>query len=36
MKVNKLKISNILGLDELEIKPGNIVTISGQYGAGKT
>lgn len=36
MKVNKLKISNILGLDELEIKPGNIVTISGQNGAGKT
>jgi len=36
MKVNRIKISNILGIDELEIEPGSLTVISGPNNSGKT
>ena len=36
MKVLKISIKNILGLDALEIEPGSVTKISGQNGSGKT
>jgi len=36
MKITRLYISNVLGVEELEIAPGNITTISGKNGAGKS
>jgi len=36
MKVTRLSIQNILGIDTLEISPGQITTISGGNGVGKT
>lgn len=36
MQIAKLTISNILGLEHLEVKPGNFTVISGPNGAGKT
>ena len=36
MQVAKIQISNILGIDSLEISPGKITEISGQNGVGKT
>lgn len=36
MKINKIKIHNILGIDELEIEPGKYTEISGRNGSGKT
>lgn len=36
MKITKIRISNILGIESLEFKPGKITTISGQNGTGKT
>lgn len=36
MKIAKVQISNILGIDSLDFKPGKITTISGQNGSGKT
>lgn len=36
MKVTHVKISNILGLDSLEISPGKLTEISGRNGEGKT
>lgn len=36
MKVTRLSIQNILGIDTLEIAPGQITTISGGNGVGKT
>lgn len=35
-KIAKIKISNILGIEELEIAPGKFNQISGPNGAGKT
>jgi DNA repair exonuclease SbcCD ATPase subunit len=36
MQISKIKISNILGIDELEIEPGKFTEISGRNGSGKT
>lgn len=36
MKLNKINIRNILGIESLEIKPGQVTVISGQNGTGKT
>lgn len=36
MKVLKINIKNILGLEALEIEPGSITEISGKNGSGKT
>lgn len=36
MKVSKIKIENILGIEELEIAPGAVTVISGGNGTGKT
>ena len=36
MKVNKITISNILGLESYEIKPGQFTAITGANGQGKT
>lgn len=37
MKIAKIRISNILGIDELEITPGGTITeITGKNGSGKT
>jgi len=36
MKVQKVRISSILGLDSLEFEPGRVTIISGQNGAGKS
>ena len=36
MKVNRIKITNILGLENLEIQPGSITEITGANGTGKT
>lgn len=36
MKVAKINISNILGIEELELTPGQITKITGRNGAGKT
>lgn len=36
MKLSQVKISNILGIESLEIEPGKITKISGKNGTGKT
>lgn len=36
MKISHLKISNVLGIDELEFTPGGFNEISGKNGQGKT
>ncbi len=36
MKASKIKISNILGIESLEINPGSITEITGGNGAGKS
>lgn len=36
MKVTKISIRNILGIEDLEIQPGSITEIAGPNGAGKT
>jgi energy-coupling factor transporter ATP-binding protein EcfA2 len=36
MKISQIKISSILGLDELELTPGGFTEITGQNGTGKT
>jgi len=36
MKINKLKIKNILGIQEINFEPGNITMIKGKSGSGKT
>lgn len=36
MKVSKISIKNILGIEELEINPGFITEVSGANGSGKT
>lgn len=36
MRVNRVRISNILGIDYLEIEPGEVTVIKGQNGTGKT
>lgn len=36
MKVSKISIKNILGLESLEIEPGSVTQIFGENGAGKT
>lgn len=36
MKINKIKISNILGIDNLEFEPGKFTQIEGKNGSGKT
>ena len=36
MKVQKIKISNILGLETLEFAPGRVTIVSGRNGAGKS
>jgi DNA repair exonuclease SbcCD ATPase subunit len=36
MKINKLKIKNILGIQEINFEPGNITIIKGKSGSGKT
>lgn len=36
MKVAKIRISNILGIEELEIRPGSVTEITGPNGSGKT
>lgn len=36
MKVQKIKIQNILGIEALEIQPGSITEITGANGSGKT
>lgn len=36
MKIAKLKISNVLGITELEVSPGQFNEITGQNGQGKT
>lgn len=36
MKLSHLKISNILGIDEVELSPGGFTQISGRNGTGKT
>jgi DNA repair exonuclease SbcCD ATPase subunit len=36
MRVSRIKISDILGIEELEFEPGAFTTISGTNGSGKT
>ena len=36
MKINKLKIKNILGVQEINFEPGDITLIQGKSGSGKT
>ena len=36
MKIFKVKVSNILGIDALEVEPGKVNVISGSNGVGKT
>lgn len=36
MQVSRIKISNILGIEELEIEAGKFITVSGKNGVGKT
>jgi len=36
MKVSRIKITNILGLENLEIQPGSITSVTGANGTGKT
>jgi len=36
IRVSKIKISNILGIDELEFEPGGFTEVSGRNGQGKT
>jgi len=36
MRVSKIKISNILGIESMEINPGQITKIEGKNGAGKS
>lgn len=36
LQVARIKISNILGIDELEIEPGKFTAITGRNGAGKS
>lgn len=36
MRIQKLKIENVLGIDHLEIEPGTVTTITGANGTGKT
>lgn len=36
MKINKITISNILGIESLEIKPGSVTVLEGENGSGKT
>ena len=36
MKISKIRISNILGIDELEFSPGAYTELSGSNGSGKT
>src|SRR5574343_633836 len=36
MKISKIRISNILGINHLEFEPGQITEISGKNGSGKT
>jgi recombinational DNA repair ATPase RecF len=36
VKVSLVKITNVLGLEELEFQPGAITVVSGKNGAGKT
>lgn len=36
MKISRLRISNVLGIDELEITPGAFTEIAGRNGTGKT
>lgn len=36
MKVTKIRISNVLGVESLELQPGTLTEISGGNGAGKT
>lgn len=36
MKISKIRISNILGIDQLELSPQGFTEISGQNGTGKT
>ena len=36
MKISKIRISNILGIDELEFSPGKYTELSGSNGSGKT
>jgi hypothetical protein len=36
MKLKRLSITNVLGIEHVDIEPGNIVTISGENGSGKT
>jgi DNA repair exonuclease SbcCD ATPase subunit len=36
MKVNRISIKNILGIESLDIEPGSMTVIEGQNGSGKT
>lgn len=36
MRVQRLRISQVLGIDELEIEPGNVTVAEGANGAGKS
>lgn len=36
MRVQRLRISQVLGIDELEIEPGNVTVAEGRNGAGKS
>lgn len=36
MRVSRIEIKNILGIEQLEIKPGSITEVSGANGTGKT
>lgn len=36
LKVSKIKIENILGIEELEFSPGKVTVIDGRNGSGKT
>ena len=36
MKISKIKIENLMGIQELEFKPGQITVIEGKNGTGKT
>ncbi len=36
MRVQKLRISNVLGIEELEIEPGSVTVAEGKNGVGKT
>lgn len=36
MQVSRIKISNILGIEQLEIEAGKFITVSGKNGVGKT